>query len=87
MQCRYCASEQSDYKKKILSLRKALKGIQAEFWMFNYSESFERVAWPSIASLDSEGNITGFTATQCVLYRHVKTGWRVLIHPCFETGH
>jgi hypothetical protein len=84
MQCRFCANEKVDYRVKILSLRKALSGIRAEFLMFNYSETFDRTAGPCITERDSEGNVTGFTAAQCVRYTHIKNGWQVIVHPCFE---
>jgi|SRR5262245_15508048 len=86
MQCRYCANEPADYRKKIPSLSRRLRGIKAELLMFNYEESFEQVAGPCITGRDTEGNVTGFTATQCVLYTHIKNGWQVAVHPCFEKG-
>jgi hypothetical protein len=88
MRCRYCARplQKPDYVKKVQSLRKALDGIQAEFLMFDYEESFEQVAGPSVVGRDSDGNVTGFTAAQCVLYTHIKNGWQVAVHPCFKKG-
>jgi hypothetical protein len=88
MRCRYCARplQKPDYVKKVQSLRKALDGIQAEFLMFDYEESFEQVAGPSVVGRDSDGNVTGFTAAQCALYTHIKNGWQVAVHPCFKKG-
>ena len=61
MHCRYCANEPADYRIKVKSLSRRLRGIKAELWMFDYEESFEQVAGPSDEGLDSEGNVTGFT--------------------------
>jgi hypothetical protein len=88
MRCRFCARprEKPDYVKKIQRLRTALKGIQAGLFMYEYPERFDQVAGPYITMHDSEGNVTGFTATQCVRYTHIKNGWQVTVHPCFEKG-
>jgi hypothetical protein len=40
MQCRFCAGEEPDEVRPILSLRKALKGIQAKFLIYHYPKRF-----------------------------------------------
>jgi hypothetical protein len=46
MRCRYCAGEKPDYTKRIPSLIRRLRGIQAEFLMYEYPERFDQIAAP-----------------------------------------
>jgi hypothetical protein len=91
MRCRFCAGEKPDELRPIPSLRKALKGIQAEFLIYHCPKRFGQVAGPSVAAidpqrakLDEEWAVIDFAAVQCVRYTHVKNEWQVTVHPCFE---
>ena len=73
MHCRYCASEEPDRTRYWES-----GGIRREMLIFNYNTNPGRCFFPSGRGEE------GFDAAQTIRFTHVKSGFVVDVHNCFE---